>query len=69
LKELLPVEGGEIRSQVFVVAGDKAEARQVTLGLANPIHFEVIDGLNPGDRVVVVGQNLLRDGVKVSVTD
>lgn len=40
---------------VYVVAPDgrRAERREVTLGRQNPRHFEVLDGLRPGERVVV----------------
>ena len=41
--------------------------RSVVLGLAGPTHFEVLEGLAQGEKVVVVGQNLLSDGIRVSV--
>lgn len=38
---------------VFVVEGDRAVRRPVRLGRQNPFYFEVVDGLEVGDRVVV----------------
>lgn len=37
---------------IFVTEGDKAVRRQIKLGRENPIYFEVISGLKPGERVV-----------------
>ena len=54
------------RNFVFVVKGDVAERRQVTLGLRRPGYVEVLDGLLDGERVVVQGTfRLGRSGVKV----
>lgn len=55
-------------SRVFVVeAGDKASERRVRVGFANPEHVEIVEGVKPGERVVVAGQNNLRDGARVTV--
>lgn len=54
---LLPV-GGFYKDTggnwVFVVneAGTQAEKREIRLGNKNPDHFEVLEGLEPGDRVI-----------------
>ncbi|WP_215223984.1 efflux RND transporter periplasmic adaptor subunit [Echinicola shivajiensis] len=42
---------------VFVLnnSGDKAQKRNIRLGRKNPDHFEVLEGLNEGDKVVVSG--------------
>jgi multidrug efflux pump subunit AcrA (membrane-fusion protein) len=40
-------------------------ARPVTMGVARDGDVEILDGLNPGDRVVVAGATFLRDGMKV----
>lgn len=54
------------RNFVFVVKGDVAERRQVTLGLRRPGYVEVLGGLSDGERVVVQGTfRLGRSGVKV----
>ncbi len=67
LTEVLPGRGVRVETNVFVVSGDIVEERSVVLGLAGPTHFEVLEGLAPGEQVVVVGQNLLSDGIRVSV--
>ena len=39
---------------VFVVddAGDLARKRHISLGRSNPLHYEVLDGLQPGEKVI-----------------
>lgn len=53
---------------VFVVADDKAEPRPVTLGQTAGGRMEVIDGLAPGEIVVVRGNERLRPGQTVTAT-
>ncbi len=48
-----------------VVADDTAEIRPVRLGAAVGSRFEVLDALEPGDVVVVRGNERLRPGQKV----
>lgn len=50
---------------VFVVDGDAASVRTVELGEAIGGRFEVLSGLEPGDLVVVRGNERLKDGQKV----
>jgi multidrug efflux pump subunit AcrA (membrane-fusion protein) len=51
---------------VFVVAEDgTAELRPIALGRAVGNRFEVVDGLAPGDRVVIRGNESLRPGQPV----
>lgn len=40
-------------------------SRPVTMGVARDGEVEILQGLNPGDRVVVAGVTFLRDGMKV----
>jgi len=54
---------------VFVVEEDTARVRQVELGLASRHGFLVKKGLQAGDRVVVRGNEVLRDGEAVEVTE
>lgn len=50
----------------FVVSGDKAQERVLTLGLRTADGLvEVRSGLSPGERLVVRGGEALRDGVTV----
>jgi HlyD family secretion protein len=52
---LLPV-GGFYKDTggnwVFVVEGDRAVKRNIRLGRKNPEHFEVLEGLEPGEKVI-----------------
>lgn len=52
---------------VYVVRGNKAERREVKLGLSNDEVVEVISGLKEGEDLVVTGQDYLEDGAPVSV--
>ena len=52
---------------VFVIAGEKTEARPVDLGAAVGTRLEVLSGLAEGDRVVVRGNERLRPGDKVRI--
>lgn len=67
LKELFSDRGAEIETTVFVVEGGAARKRTVRLGLSNKDYFEVLDGLTPGDEVIVAGQNIVGDGSEVKV--
>jgi RND family efflux transporter MFP subunit len=56
------------RTGVFLVNGEKvAEFHPVATGLQADGQTEVAQGLKPGDMVVVLGQNRLRDGQTVEV--
>ena len=52
---------------VYVKAGDAAERREVQLGLRSEDSVEVLDGVDEGDLLIVVGQDGLADGTPVSV--
>lgn len=54
------------RTIVYVVVDGAAEARPVALGVAVGQRFEVLDGLAPGDLVVVRGNERLRPGQAVT---
>lgn len=41
------------------------EERTVKIGLMNDAEVEVLDGIEPGDTVVVTNQDKLQDGKKV----
>lgn len=64
-EEALRYEGP--RAYVFVVESGRAFRRSVALGLSSGGWVEV-RGLEPGTRVVVSGQTLLRDGDPVTVS-
>ncbi len=52
---------------VFVVEEGLASRRPVTTGYAAGENIEILTGLDGGERVVIVGQNGLKDGGKVEV--
>ncbi len=54
---------------VFVADGDKASWRLVTTGLNDAGSIEVIEGLNPGDMVIVAGFQELTDGSLIRVQE
>jgi RND family efflux transporter MFP subunit len=52
---------------VFVVNGDKAERRMVTIGLADDQNIEIRSGVKAGEMVIVQGQAGLPDGAKITI--
>jgi multidrug efflux pump subunit AcrA (membrane-fusion protein) len=55
---------------VFVVDGQNtARRRTITLGLENENSVEVLEGLEPGERIVSAGQNFLSDGDPVRIVN
>lgn len=62
-----PTEQGLI---AFVVEGDVARRRIVTGGMRTPDGgLEVLDGLKPGEKLVIRGADALREGVTVRVAE
>lgn len=57
--------GGTGAEAVFVVQEGRAQRRPVQTGLTSAGRVEILNGLEPGDRVVVTGGNALRDGAQV----
>ena len=55
------------QSVVFVIDGQRAVRRNVSLGLRDDNQIEVRDGVVPGERVVVRGLETLTDGTRVRV--
>lgn len=37
---------------IFVVNGNKAERRNIKLGRENPLYYEVLEGLKPGEKII-----------------
>ena len=63
-------EDSEIEG-VFIVVDGRAEFRQIKIGVAGQTHFEVISGLEEGDKVVSGNFKAirdLRDGQRVKIT-
>ena len=72
---LLIPEGAQVRTPkgygVFKVLnkGSKVRLVSVKTGISHKGWVEIKGSLQPGDRVVTLGSNLLRDGQKVTVTE
>lgn len=54
---------------VYVLSGNRAEKRNVKLGRRQALDVEILEGLNPGDELVVEGQILLDQGSKIKVIE
>lgn len=59
----------EGRPSVFVVREDRVERRWLTLGIGGKHAWEVVEGIEHGDRVVVDRVSMLDDGMRVKVVD
>jgi len=66
---VVPQEAIVQDNHVFIVSSEKAVKKFVTLGLENEYNIEIIEGLNPGEEVVVIGNAGLSEGDKVKVID
>lgn len=62
------LERGQIRS-VYVVEGDTARLRLVTLGEGRDDQREVLSGLSAGERIIVAPAPLLADGARVAIQE
>jgi membrane fusion protein, multidrug efflux system len=62
------LERGQIRS-VYVVEGDTARLRFVTLGEGRDGQREVLSGLTAGERIIVTPGPLLADGARVAIEE
>ena len=67
-----PVEAilrsGDGEAAAFVVQDGKAQRRQVRIGLSEAGLVQVLDGLEPGQQIIVGGLGRLKDGMAVSVS-
>jgi len=57
------------RDSVYVVEGDTAHQRPVTIGFEDDTNAEILSGIEPGELVVIQGQRTIREGQPVSVLD
>jgi multidrug efflux system membrane fusion protein len=63
------IQRGAPGTYVYVVNDDNTvSVRSVKLGPGDGGMVEIVSGLNPGDRVVIDGTDLLRDGAHVTMT-
>jgi membrane fusion protein (multidrug efflux system) len=54
---------------VFVAQDSVAHQRVIMAGLITKTHTEVREGLKPGERIIVMGQELLKEGMPVKVQE
>lgn len=54
---------------VWVVSGERARRRAVKIGIRDLLRVQVLSGLNEGERVVVEGQDTLKDNGRVTVKE
>ena len=66
LPESAVVPDGQDKA-VYAVQGDTAKLTRVKLGKRLPGRVEVVEGLQPGQRIVTTGQMRLRDGAAVEI--
>jgi len=60
------VNGADV---VFIVKGDVAERRAVTVGLMEGDQVEVVSGLQAGEQVIIEGPATLADGSRITVKE
>lgn len=54
---------------VFVVKNGKSEKRNVAIGNQQGLDIEILNGLRPGEELVIEGQMLLKQDSKVNIVD
>lgn len=54
---------------VYVVEENTAVLKEVKTGINSEGRYEITGGLKEGDKVIVVGQNVIRDGQKVKIVE
>ena len=65
---LVPLPGSNV-NYVFVLKGDTARRRNVTIGRKFDGEVEVLSGVNENELVVTTGQTKLADGIKVKIVE
>jgi multidrug efflux pump subunit AcrA (membrane-fusion protein) len=66
-REAILEQGSEM--SVFVVEGKQAVRRPITIGYEQDRMVEVLRGLSEGDRVVIKGQQLIKDGSTIRIIE
>jgi multidrug efflux pump subunit AcrA (membrane-fusion protein) len=66
-REAILEAGNEM--SVFVVEGNKAVRRPITIGYEQERMVEALKGLKEGDQVVIKGQQLIKDGSTIRVIE
>ena len=66
-------EGGKhyvyiVKTAEFRVSQKVLEKREVQLGIADSVHYEVVNGIGEKDLVALPGDAELHDGMRVKIT-
>ncbi len=54
---------------LFVVQNGTAKLKEVNTGIVNDGQIEIIKGLNNGDMVIIVGQNIVKEGQSINIIE
>jgi multidrug efflux pump subunit AcrA (membrane-fusion protein) len=67
----LPIDAviGLVDKYVFKAKGDRAFVSTVTVGFTNGSSLIIKEGVSPGDTVIVVGQNIVKDSSKIDIKE
>jgi membrane fusion protein (multidrug efflux system) len=56
-------------TSVFVIADNKAKKTKVQTGFNDGTHVEIISGLQPDQKVILIGKQAPNDGQSVTITE
>ncbi|MBN1694585.1 efflux RND transporter periplasmic adaptor subunit [candidate division WOR-3 bacterium] len=67
----LPIDAviGLVDKYVFKAKGGRAFVAPVTVGFTNGNSLIIKEGVSPGDTVIVVGQNIVKDSAKIDIKE
>jgi RND family efflux transporter MFP subunit len=54
---------------VFVLENNKAKMKEVKTGIVNNGQIEITEGINNGESVIIIGQNIVKEGQTVNVIE
>jgi multidrug efflux pump subunit AcrA (membrane-fusion protein) len=60
---------GLVDKYVFKAKGGRAIVSPVTVGFTNGSSLIIKEGISPGDTVIVVGQNIVKDSAKIDIKE
>ncbi len=52
---------------VYLIDGDRLRRREISVGMTTPVSYEVLDGVQEGDKVALPGDVAPKDGMRVKV--
>jgi RND family efflux transporter MFP subunit len=57
------------QAYVYIAEGNNAVKRNVKIGSASELNYEITDGLNVGDFLIIQGLQLVQDGILVNIQE